>query len=66
MTFATDISRRQLLTAAATSVLATSTAWAQSTTPRVLRVGHQKGWLSILKGRGTLEKRLALLIHFEN
>ena len=61
MTFATDISRRQLLTAAATSVLATSTAWAQSTTPRVLRVGHQKGWLSILKGRGTLEKRLAPL-----
>ena len=28
---------------------------------RVLRIGHQKGWLSILKGRGTLEKRLAPL-----
>lgn len=28
---------------------------------RVLRVGYQKGWLSILKGRGTLEKRLAPL-----
>lgn len=28
---------------------------------RVLRVGHQKGWLSILKGRGTLEKELAPL-----
>jgi sulfonate transport system substrate-binding protein len=27
----------------------------------VLRVGYQKGWLSILKGRGTLEKRLAPL-----
>lgn len=27
----------------------------------MLRVGHQKGWLSILKGRGTLEKRLAPL-----
>jgi len=26
-----------------------------------LRVGHQKGWLSILKARGTLEKRLAPL-----
>jgi sulfonate transport system substrate-binding protein len=26
-----------------------------------LRIGHQKGWLSILKGRGTLEKRLAPL-----
>jgi sulfonate transport system substrate-binding protein len=28
---------------------------------RVLRVGHQKGWLSILKNRGTLEKRLTPL-----
>lgn len=28
---------------------------------RVLRIGHQKGWLSILKGRGTLEKRLTPL-----
>ena len=28
---------------------------------RVLRVGHQKGWLSILKNRGTLEKRLSPL-----
>ena len=28
---------------------------------RVLRIGNQKGWLSILKGRGTLEKRLAPL-----
>lgn len=27
----------------------------------MLRVGHQKGWLSILKSRGTLEKRLAPL-----
>jgi sulfonate transport system substrate-binding protein len=29
--------------------------------PRLFRIGHQKGWLSILKGRGTLEKRLAPL-----
>jgi sulfonate transport system substrate-binding protein len=28
---------------------------------RVLRVGHQKGFLSLLKGRGTLERRLAPL-----
>ncbi|WCM95208.1 sulfonate ABC transporter substrate-binding protein [Acidovorax sp. NCPPB 2350] len=28
---------------------------------RTLRVGHQKGWLSLLKARGTLEKRLAPL-----
>lgn len=26
--------------------------------PRALRIGHQKGYLSLLKGRGTLEKRL--------
>jgi sulfonate transport system substrate-binding protein len=29
--------------------------------PRVLRVGNQKGYLNLLKGRGTLEKRLAPL-----
>ncbi|GAA4427384.1 sulfonate ABC transporter substrate-binding protein [Acidovorax lacteus] len=28
---------------------------------RVLRIGHQKGLLSVLKGRGTLEQRLAPL-----
>ncbi|MDB5885189.1 MAG: transporter, substrate-binding, aliphatic sulfonates family protein [Polaromonas sp.] len=28
---------------------------------RVLRIGHQKGWLSLLKSRGTLEQRLAPL-----
>jgi len=63
MTFAKDISRRQFLAAAATSsaLLGTTTAWAQNKAPRVLRIGHQKGWLSILKGRGTLEKRLAPL-----
>lgn len=62
MTLNQDFSRRQFLAATATaSVLATSTAWAQNKAPRVLRVGHQKGWLSILKGRGTLEKRLAPL-----
>ena len=38
-------------------------AWAQGEGQgsRLLRVGHQKGWLSILKSRGTLEKRLAPL-----
>jgi sulfonate transport system substrate-binding protein len=29
--------------------------------PRVLRIGNQKGYLNLLKGRGTLEKRLAPL-----
>lgn len=53
--------RRTILAAGAAAAVAGSPiAWAQGT-PRVLRVGHQKGWLSILKGRGTLEKRLAPL-----
>lgn len=55
--------RRRLLQAALAGATALP-AWAQkSTTPaaRTLRVGHQKGWLSILKARGTLEKRLAPL-----
>lgn len=60
MTIASDISRRQFL-ATATALLGTSAAWAQYKAPRVLRIGNQKGWLSILKGRGTLEKRLAPL-----
>jgi sulfonate transport system substrate-binding protein len=60
MTFASDISRRQFL-ATTTALLGASSAWAQNKAPRVLRIGNQKGWLSILKGRGTLEKRLAPL-----
>ncbi|MEO0003165.1 MAG: hypothetical protein RLZZ22_857, partial [Pseudomonadota bacterium] len=58
--------RRLLLkTFAATSALGVGagalaqTGSAQSA--RVLRIGYQKGWLSILKARGTLEKRLAAL-----
>jgi sulfonate transport system substrate-binding protein len=63
MTFASDISRRHFLsvaTAAATTVAVPLPTWAQKS-PRTLRIGHQKGWLSILKARGTLEKRLAAL-----
>jgi len=54
--------RRRLLAAtlAGAAVPAHHGAWAQ-TARRVLRVGHQKGWLSILKSRGTLETRLAPL-----
>ena len=54
--------RRQLLgsSLAAAAWVAAPQAWAQKP-PRVLRVGHQKGWLSILKARGTLEKRLTPL-----
>ena len=66
MTFVSDISRRRFLVQAAvtsTAVVTASTslpALAQKAT-RTLRIGHQKGWLSILKARGTLEKRLAPL-----
>lgn len=59
-----SLQRRHLLAASAASAAAgaISSAWAQAPgAARVLRVGHQKGWLSILKGRGTLEKRLAPL-----
>jgi len=56
-------SRRQLLTAAAAAAagLAGSSAALAQKPSRALRVGHQKGWLSILKARGTLEQRLAPL-----
>ena len=66
MTFASDISRRQFFSAVAIASTALGTlgaslpVFAQKAT-RTLRIGHQKGWLSILKARGTLEKRLAPL-----
>jgi sulfonate transport system substrate-binding protein len=66
MTFASDISRRQFFSAVATAstaigaLSASLPVFAQKAT-RTLRIGHQKGWLSILKARGTLEKRLAPL-----
>jgi sulfonate transport system substrate-binding protein len=41
------------------TTLTAAPAFAQS--GRVLRIGHQKGLLSLLKGRGTLEQRLAPL-----
>jgi sulfonate transport system substrate-binding protein len=58
----TPFTRRQLLAtaAASTALLAGGNALAQSSA-RTLRIGHQKGWLSILKARGTLEKRLTPL-----
>lgn len=64
MSLDSPISRRRLLAAGSAAALAGATpAFAQHAgkPARVLRVGHQKGWLSILKGRGTLEKRLAPL-----
>ena len=54
--------RRKVLTAglAASAFISSPLALAQKPA-RILRIGNQKGWLSILKGRGTLEKRLAPL-----
>jgi len=66
MTTNNPTSRRQFLETALTTASgitlagATGFALAQKA-PRILRIGNQKGWLSILKGRGTLEKRLAPL-----
>ena len=66
MTTQNTSSRRHFLETALTTASgltlagATGFALAQKA-PRVLRIGHQKGWLSILKRRGTLEKRLTPL-----
>lgn len=55
-------SRRRLIQGAASAIaLPALGAWAQTPQPREFRIGHQKGFLSLLKGRGTLEKRLAPL-----
>lgn len=62
MTHHFSLNRRQVLAAAVAS--AALGASGQGLTPKVtrtLRIGNQKGWLSILKARGTLEKRLAPL-----
>ncbi|MBO9676600.1 MAG: sulfonate ABC transporter substrate-binding protein [Acidovorax sp.] len=60
--FSSVLSRRRVLASGlgAAAWAASGLAWAQKP-ERVLRVGHQKGWLSILKNRGTLEKRLTPL-----
>jgi len=63
MTFDFSNRRRFVLSgvgAAALATLPSLPAQAQAAN-RVLRVGHQKGFLSLLKGRGTLEQRLAPL-----
>jgi sulfonate transport system substrate-binding protein len=60
-----SLERRRLLAAAGAAALAgLPAAGARSQQPpagRVLRIGNQKGVLNLLKGRGTLEKRLAPL-----
>ena len=61
MTSATFNRRQVLATAAASAALIASGGALAQAAPRTLRIGYQKGWLSILKGRGTLEKRLTPL-----
>jgi len=56
-----SIPRRRLLQGTAAALALPSIAALAQAQGRQLRIGHQKGALSILKGRGTLEKRLAPL-----
>ncbi len=57
-----SLPRRRLLQGAAAAIaLPTFASFAQTGAARTLRIGNQKGSLSLLKGRGTLEKRLAPL-----
>jgi len=60
MTPHSSIRRRLLQVSAAALALPALSSFAQAPA-RTLRIGHQKGNLSLLKGRGTLEKRLAPL-----
>lgn len=62
MTHFTSLNRRKVLAAAlaATALGSTGLVRAQKAS-RTLRIGHQKGWFSLLKARGTLEKRLTPL-----
>ncbi|MFZ2389649.1 MAG: sulfonate ABC transporter substrate-binding protein [Polaromonas sp.] len=62
MTHAFSLRRRQIFTSGlATATLAAGGLALAQKPGRVLRIGNQKGWLSLLKARGTLEKRLAPL-----
>ena len=56
-----SIPRHRLLQGAAAAVALPSFSALAQAPARQLRIGKQKGLLSILKGRGTLEKRLAPL-----
>ena len=56
-----SLPRRRLLQGAAAAIVLPSFAALAQPPARTLRIGNQKGNLSLLKGRGTLEKRLAPL-----
>src|ERR1700761_7572990 len=53
--------RRRLLQGTAAALALPGLAFADTPPARTLRIGNQKGTLSLLKARGTLEKRLAPL-----
>jgi len=55
------LQRRNLLKAGASALTLAAASAAFGKDDRVLRIGYQKGWLSILRGRGTLERALAPL-----
>ena len=55
------LQRRSLLKAGASALTLAAAGGAFAKEDRVLRIGYQKGWLSILRGRGTLEQALAPL-----
>ena len=62
MTLISNPRRRLIQGAAAAIALPSFAGFALAQTPaRHFRIGNQKGYLSLLKGRGTLEKRLAPL-----
>jgi sulfonate transport system substrate-binding protein len=56
-----SLPRRRLIQGAAAAIVLPSFAALAQPPARTLRIGNQKGNLSLLKGRGTLEKRLAPL-----
>ena len=53
--------RRRLIQGAASAIALPAFGAIAQQPAREFRIGHQKGFLSLLKGRGTLEKRLAPL-----
>ncbi|MBV7540905.1 sulfonate ABC transporter substrate-binding protein [Acidovorax sp. sic0104] len=61
MTTSISLSRRRLVQGAASAVALPAFGALAQSPAREFRIGHQKGFLSLLKGRGTLEKRLAPL-----
>ncbi len=61
MTANTTNRRRFVLTGVGAAALTALPSLRAQAATRQLRIGHQKGLLSLLKGRGTLERRLAPL-----